>query len=81
MTSELEFTRRALRVGAVVQKTGLSESSIWRLAHQRLFPLPIKLSAGCTAWYEHEIDEWLDAKSDSREPVCGPSLDKLEDVR
>jgi prophage regulatory protein len=66
---ETIFTRRTLRIQDVAEKTALAESSIWRLARQGLFPCPFKLSPGCTAWYEHEIDEWLDAKAAERERI------------
>jgi prophage regulatory protein len=69
----LEFVlrRRAIRVGQLCEKTGLSESSIWRLVRLRQFPQPVKLSPGCTAWFEHEIDEWLDGKGSARENGSG----------
>jgi prophage regulatory protein len=80
---EITFTRRTLRVQDVAEKTGLAESTIWRLAQRRLFPPPFKLSPGCTAWYEHEIDNWLAAKAAARElridapwrdePCCEPA--------
>jgi len=69
MERETTFTRRTLRIQRVAEKTDLAESSIWRLVQRGLFPRPIKLSPGCTAWYEHEIDEWLEAKAGEREPV------------
>lgn len=79
MNTEIVFSRRTLRVRYVAEKTGLAESSIWRLVQQNQFPAPLKLSPGCTAWYEHEIDEWLDAKREKQltatastiKPQCG----------
>jgi prophage regulatory protein len=61
-TSDLKAWR-ALRVRKVSDKTGLGVSSIWRLVNEGQFPAPIKLTAGCTAWFEHEIDQWLEAKA------------------
>jgi prophage regulatory protein len=75
MAMEITFTRRTLRINDVAEKTGLAESSIWRLAQRGLFPRPFKLSPGCTAWYEHEVDEWLDAKAADREPGTGSVVD------
>jgi predicted DNA-binding transcriptional regulator AlpA len=49
----------------------LAESSIWRLVRLRQFPQPMKLSPGCTAWFEHEIDGWLDGKGSAREKGGG----------
>ncbi|MCP4309479.1 MAG: AlpA family phage regulatory protein [bacterium] len=70
-----EFTRRALRARAVAAKIGTAESSVWRLVQRGLFPPPIKLSPGCTRWFEDEIDAWLDAKAaerDAEERVSTP---------
>jgi prophage regulatory protein len=71
MSTEIAFPRRTIRIRHVAEKTGLAESSIWRLAHQGQFPPPVKLTPGCTAWFEHEIDEWLDGKGSKRETVRG----------
>jgi prophage regulatory protein len=60
--------RRTLRVRQVVQKTGLSQATIWRLSACGEFPKPIKISKGCTVWLEHEIDEMLEAKAAERGP-------------
>jgi len=69
MSTEIAFPRRTIRIRAVAEKTGLAESSIWRLTQQGQFPLPVKLSPGCTAWFEHEIDEWLVRKGSKRETL------------
>jgi prophage regulatory protein len=69
---EITFTRRTLRIQDVAEKTGLAESTIWRLAQRRSFPRPFKLSPGCTAWYEHEIDQWLEVKALERGPIDAP---------
>jgi prophage regulatory protein len=71
MSQELILSRRTIRIGPVSEKTGLAESSIWRLVRLRQFPRPVKLSPGCTAWFEHEIDEWLDGKGSAREKEVG----------
>jgi prophage regulatory protein len=72
MSTDMTRPRRTLRIRPVSEKTGLAPSSIWRLASQGQFPAPFKLSPGCTAWFEHEIDEWLYAKSLKRDatPQC-----------
>jgi prophage regulatory protein len=72
MSIEITFPRRTMRIRTVAEKTGLAVSSIWRLARQGQFPAPVRLSPGCTAWFEHEIDAWLDAKSLKRDatPQC-----------
>jgi prophage regulatory protein len=64
--SIVTLPRRTIRIRMVGEKTGLAPSSIWRLARQGQFPAPVRLSPGCTAWFEHEIDAWLDAKGLNR---------------
>jgi prophage regulatory protein len=73
MSTEINLSRRTIRIRKVGAKTGLATSSIWRLARQGQFPAPVKLSPGCTAWFEHEIDAWLDAKGLKRDAIP-PSL-------
>jgi prophage regulatory protein len=72
MTTSTTDTR-ALRISKVIEKTGLSEATIWRLSAGGDFPKPIKISKGCTAWLEHEIDEFFEAKAAKREAdtACG----------
>lgn len=67
MSTEMSMHRRTLRIRRVTEKTGLAASSIWRLSQAGQFPPPFKLSPGCTAWFEHEIDQWLEDKSSKRE--------------
>jgi prophage regulatory protein len=58
--------KKTLRISSVVEKVGLSAPTIWRLCSSGQFPKPIKISKGCTAWLEHEIDELIDAKAAER---------------
>lgn len=50
-----------LRLPAVVARTGLSKSTIWKRAGEGTFPKPVKLSDRCTAWVESEVDQWAHA--------------------
>jgi prophage regulatory protein len=51
---------KALRLNQVIDKTGLSRSSIYAKAKLNEFPTPIKLGSGTSsAWLEHEVDNWL----------------------
>ena len=63
---EIFQPRRTLRIRRVVEKTELAASSIWRLAQRGLSQRLLNFSPGCTAWFEHEIDEWLSAKAKDR---------------
>ena len=40
--------------------TGLSGSSIYRMAKAGTFPRPIKLGERSSGWIGSEVDQWLD---------------------
>ena len=46
----------------VISITGLSSSTIYRLASEDRFPKPIKLSLRSSGWLGSEIDAWLDQR-------------------
>jgi prophage regulatory protein len=43
----------------VIQRTGLSKVTIWRLERAGEFPKRIFLSDRCRGWDEEEINKWL----------------------
>jgi len=51
--------RNIIRTPAVVKKTGLSRSTIYRKYKSGEFPAPVVLGPGAVGWFEHEIDEYL----------------------
>jgi prophage regulatory protein len=50
---------KVLRLRGVLDRTGLSRTTIWRLEEAGTFPRRRKLSAGAVGWMEEEIDRWL----------------------
>jgi prophage regulatory protein len=54
--------RRALRLPAVLTKTGLSRTTVFRLISQHRFPASHKLSVRVSVWDEASIDAWLTEK-------------------
>lgn len=48
-----------LRLPAVVQRTGLPRSTLYRLCRLGRFPRPTKLSERSSAWSASEVDQWL----------------------
>lgn len=52
---------RALRIDDVMDKTGLSRSSIYAKVKEGTFPEPVKLGPRAVAWDEDEIDSWLES--------------------
>ncbi len=53
--------KTVLRLPAVLAKTGLSRSTVYRLESTTGsgFPRRVRLGEHSTGWYEHEIDEYL----------------------
>lgn len=55
------MAQKILRLRDVVERTGLSRSSIYLKASQGQFPSPFKLGAGARAsgWLESQVDRWI----------------------
>lgn len=51
-----------IKLSDVNRITGLSNSSIYRLASQNKFPKPIKLSKRSSGWLKSEIEHWLEKR-------------------
>mgnify|MGYP001128622128 CR=1 FL=1 len=51
--------KKFLRLKMVVDKTGLSRSTIYRLEAAGDFPKRVKLSRGTVAWHENDVDIWM----------------------
>jgi prophage regulatory protein len=65
--------RKALRISAVAEKTGLSKTHIYRLIKQGKFPPSHNLSERVSVWDEAEIDAWLTEKFTSKYTLeCTP---------
>lgn len=50
---------RIIRMRTVHDRTGLSESTIYRKMKDGTFPAKIGISANGTGWHESEIDRWV----------------------
>jgi prophage regulatory protein len=48
-----------LRLKTVLQRTGLSRSTVYRKMGDGTFPKGLKLSTRCTGWRVSAITEWL----------------------
>ena len=55
--------KRALRAAAVRAKVGLSNSTIYLRVKAGDFPKPFRLGPNASAWWEHEVDAWLEARA------------------
>jgi prophage regulatory protein len=50
---------RFLRLERVLERTGLSRSTLYRKVNSGTFPRQLKISERCAAWRETEVEEWL----------------------
>ena len=53
--------RAFLRVKSVIQRTGLSRSSIYLMVKDGRFPAPLRISARMVAWREQDVLQWMDS--------------------
>lgn len=53
---------RFLRLAQVIEVTGLTEPTIYRLMANSEFPKSIKIGPRATAWLESELAEWQQAR-------------------
>ncbi|MDH1276636.1 AlpA family phage regulatory protein [Acinetobacter johnsonii] len=60
------------RLKKVIEITGVSRSVIYEKINEKskrydpTFPKPIKLSLNTVGWFEHELIQWLELKSEQR---------------
>lgn len=57
-----EHPNRILRIRTVLERTGLSRSTLYRKIDSGEFPRQIKLSERCIGWYESMVDNWVDQR-------------------
>lgn len=50
---------RILRLPSVIERTGLSRSTVYRKVQARTFPKPLKISERCIGWRESDVESWL----------------------
>lgn len=62
-----------MRQPAVMERTGLKESTLYKEIQEGTFPRPVPISERCVAWREDQIDEWCKAKAEGRALQFDPS--------
>jgi prophage regulatory protein len=50
---------RILRIRAVLARTGLSRSTLYRKIQAGSFPPQIKIAERCAGWRESDLERWL----------------------
>ena len=54
-----ESSDRILRIGTVLQRTGLSRSTLYRKVQEGAFPKQIKISERCAGWRQSAVEAWM----------------------
>lgn len=55
---------RILRLPDVLERTGLSRSTLYRKVSNGTFPRQVHISTRCAGWRESDLKEWL------HNPMC-----------
>lgn len=57
--------QRILRLPEVRHITGLSSTTIYRLASKQEFPSPVRLAPRTSGWLQSEVEEWINERVDA----------------
>lgn len=66
---------RILRIRTVLERTGLSRSTLYRRIEQGSFPKQIRISERCIGWRESAVEAWM--RSPTSNPTSAASGDLL----
>ncbi len=50
---------RILRIKVVLERTGLSRSTLYRKIQDGTFPQQLKIAARCAGWKESAVNDWV----------------------
>ena len=62
---QTQTSKRILRIRDVVAETGLSRTTIWRLARNGEFPAALQLSERAIGWKADEVRAWVESRERS----------------
>ena len=54
-----ETPDRILRISTVLDRTGLSRSTLYRKIQNGSFPRQVAISTRCTGWRESDVNAWM----------------------
>jgi prophage regulatory protein len=66
MSEPTSAPRRLIRLAEVIERTGLSRTSIYRAMASGEFPRAVPLYRRGVAWPVEEIDGWIASRLDAR---------------
>jgi prophage regulatory protein len=63
--------RKILRLPIVLDRTGLSRSTVYLRVSEGKFPRPVSLGARAVGWIETEVEEWIAGQIDVSREILG----------
>ena len=72
-------TDRILRIKTVLDRTGLTRSTLYRKIDAGTFPGQIKLSTRCVGWRESSVAKWLSGPFGY--DAANDDMDRAADIR
>lgn len=54
-----ETPERILRINTVLDRSGLSRSTLYRKIHDGTFPKQVRIASRCAGWRESAVNGWL----------------------
>lgn len=58
--NEGDDVSKLIRTDEVMERTGLSRTTLWRKQRDGEFPSRVKLGPNSVAWRESDVEEWID---------------------
>jgi prophage regulatory protein len=55
-----------LRLPTVIERVGVSRSTLWSWVRAGRFPSPVKLGPRAVAWKSSEVDRWIEGRVEAR---------------
>ena len=60
----MPFSDRIIRMRTVLDRTGLSRSTLYRKMAEGSFPRSVKLGEHSAGWHESAVNEWIRTPTD-----------------
>lgn len=73
-TTEMPEPEKILRMRTVLDRTGLSRSTIYRMMREGTFPRQVEISEHCRGWRESSINRWMADPVAYRETISAERL-------
>ncbi|HJL53991.1 MAG TPA: AlpA family transcriptional regulator [Arenicellales bacterium] len=71
---------RLLRLSSVIDRTGLSKSSIYKQIQEHAFPSQVRIGDRAVAWLESDIDRWIGSCTSSAKDLSADKQTELNDA-